>query len=463
MRVDEIIGIVKNYFSMALIALIALGIIFFLLYFIVYKKVLKGKKSLPKKRVLLLGMFIGYIFMVIGVTFLIRGSNYQGGMDLSLFSSYREAWHSFSARHWQSIYLNIVMFIPFGIIFPLLHPRLRKAGWTLGIAGLFTLLIESVQLLTGYGIFTVDDLVNNLLGAIIGYGITMGIISIIEKGIKRSLIYFSPIVLVIILSGSMFTYYDLKEFGNLSIVPIHKIDMRQVTTTIDVELNDSSMTVPMYKAPSYTKGATDKFVREFFERIHIDTSDTVDISYPDLGMYRINGVDSYNMSFQFRDGSYSLTDFSLLDNNIKPKDVDEETLKENLTKFGIEIPQDNKFQKVNTGVYEWTVDKKVNKNQLIDGAITASYYNDHTVKEIENQLVTYDKVRDVQIKSEQQAYNEILEGKFQIYVENNKLDTLQIHKVEVSYFLDSKGYYQPIYAFQSTVDGMDMIIEVPGI
>lgn len=202
MRLEEIIGIVRQYFYLALVALIVLGVIFFLAYFIVYKKVLKGEKSLPKKRVLLLGMFIGYVFMVIGVTFINRGSNFPGRMDLSLFSSYREAWYGFSARDWQSLYLNIVMFIPFGIIFPLLHPRLRKAVWTLGIAGLFTLLIESVQLLSGYGIFTVDDLVNNLLGAIIGYGITMGIISLKKKGIKQSFVYFSPLLLVIIFSGA---------------------------------------------------------------------------------------------------------------------------------------------------------------------------------------------------------------------------------------------------------------------
>ena len=169
------------------------------------------------------------------------------------------------------------------------------------------------------------------------------------------------------------------------------------------------------------------------------------------------------MSFQFLDGSYSYTDFSIFDEDIEPKDVDEETLKENLTKFGIDIPQDTHFQKVDTGMYEWTVDKKVIENQLIDGSLTANYYNDHTVKEIENQLITYDKVRDVQIKSEQEAYKEILEGKFQIFAENKMIDTLQIHKVEVSYYLDSKGYYQPVYAFQSTVDGMDMIILVPGI
>ena len=77
------------------------------------------------------------------------------------------------------------------------------------------------------------------------------------------------------------------------------------------------------------------------------------------------------------------------------------------------------------------------------------------MKRIENQLITYDKVRDVQIKSEQEAYKEILDGKFQYYSENKMIETLHIDKVEVSYYLDSKGYYQPVYAFHCTVDGME--------
>ncbi|SDN95792.1 VanZ family protein [Bacillus sp. OK048] len=185
MRLEEIISIVKEYFFLALIVVIVLGIIFFLMYFIVYKKLFGGKKSLPKKQLFLVGLFISYVIMVIGVTFLNRGQNYQDGMDLSLFTSYREAWYSFSVRHWQFVYLNIFMFVPLGIFLPILHSRFQKAVWTIGMAALFTLSIESVQLITGYGIFEVDDLFNNLLGAIIGYGIIMGLIIVKEKGIKR--------------------------------------------------------------------------------------------------------------------------------------------------------------------------------------------------------------------------------------------------------------------------------------
>lgn len=463
MRLAEILGIIREYFSLALLAVVVLGVIFFLLYFIILKRFFRDKKVISKKKLLLLGLFIGYMIMVIGVTFLNRGSNYQGGIELSLFSSYREAWYSFKIRLWQFIYLNIFMLVPFGLLFPLLHPRFKKSVWTIGAAALFTLSIECFQLITGYGIFEVDDLFNNLLGAMIGYGITMGLITMKEKGIKQSLVYLSPLLLVIILSVGIFTYYHLKEFGNLSIVPSHKVDMGQADITTDVNFNNKSLNVPIYKAPSFTKDAADEFVRNFFEKMQIDTSNMEDISYPDEGMYRIFGENSYDLSFLFLDGSYRFLDFSILDDGIKPQDADEETLAASLSKFGVEIPQEAKFQKVDTGIYEWTVDNKTKGSQLIDGVLTVNYYSDHTVKEFWDQLITYDKVKDVQIKSEQEAYHEVLKGKFQFFSGNDKIDTLQIHKVEISYFLDSKGYYQPVYAFESTLNGMDMTILVPGM
>ena len=401
--------------------------------------------------------------MVIGVTFLNRGPNLHSGMNLSLFITYREAWHNFSVRHWQFVILNIVMFVPFGILLPLLHSRFKRAIWTVGWAFLFTLSIESLQLITGYGNFEVDDLFNNLLGAIIGYGIFMGFITIKEKGIKRSFFYFSPLFLVVILFGSIFTYYHLKEFGNLSIVPIHRTNMTQATTTTDVQLDDHRKTVPIYRAPSYTKAAADEFVINFFEEMNVDTSNMEVISYQHEGVYWIGNGRSHNIWFDFLDGGYSYTDFSSFDEGMEPKDIDEETLKENLTKFGIDIPQDSHFQKVDTGTYEQTIDKKVIENQLIDGSLKVNYYNDDTVKVIEHQLITYDKVRDVQIKSEQEAYKEILDGKFQHYSENKMIETLHIDNVEVSYHLDSKGYYQPVYAFHCTVDGMEMTFQIPGI
>lgn len=463
MRLVEIIGIVKENFVLASAAIVILAMIFFLTYFVVYKKIFNGKKTISKKKLLLIGMLISYVIMVIGVTFLNRGPNYFNGIDLSLFSSYREAWNSFSVRLWQFVYLNIMMFVPLGMLLPLIHPRLQKARWTIGIAALCTFSIETVQLLTGFGNFVVDDLFNNLLGAIIGYGLMMGFFSIKNKTFKRLIVYFSPLLLVILLSGGMYTYYQLKEFGNLSITPSNTIDMSQATMVSNVSLGDNRVTVPIYKAPSYQKADADNFVQHFFEQLDVNKAEIDDISYPDLGYYRVHGEKSYSLSFYFLDGSYNFLDFSSSDDNIEPRQADEKKLKENLEKLGITIPSNAQFQQIDIGTYEWTVNKHISGNQLTNGSLTVFYYNDNTVKEINNQLITYEKVRDVEIKSEREVYEEILKGKFQFYVENSKIESLHVNQIEVSYYLDSKGYYQPVYSINITVDGINTDIFVPGI
>ncbi|MBS4207321.1 hypothetical protein [Bacillus sp. FJAT-50079] len=220
-------------------------------------------------------------------------------------------------------------------------------------------------------------------------------------------------------------------------------------------------TVPIYKAPSYTKATANDFVIAFFNKINLDAADLEVIYYQDEGVYWLRDENTYNIWFHYLDGSYRYKDFSSFDEELK--DADEEMLKEHVSKFGIEIPQASSFQQVDTGTYEWTVDKEVRENHLIDGFLTVKYYNDNTVKEIDNRFITYDKVRDVQIKSEQQAYNDLTEGRFTYYSENNNVKTLHITKVEVTYHLDSKGFYQPVYAFHSIVDGLETKILLPGM
>ena len=64
---------------------------------------------------------------------------------------------------------NVVAFIPFGIILPML--RKKKTG-VLQIAimtFIFSLIIESLQLYYKDGVFDIDDMILNTAGGIIGY------------------------------------------------------------------------------------------------------------------------------------------------------------------------------------------------------------------------------------------------------------------------------------------------------
>ncbi|MCR5357708.1 MAG: VanZ family protein [Lachnospiraceae bacterium] len=64
---------------------------------------------------------------------------------------------------------NVLLFIPFGILVPLMA-RFFKKWWNLVLAAFITsLLIELTQLITGRGYFETDDILLNTFGAFVGY------------------------------------------------------------------------------------------------------------------------------------------------------------------------------------------------------------------------------------------------------------------------------------------------------
>jgi glycopeptide antibiotics resistance protein len=64
---------------------------------------------------------------------------------------------------------NIVGFIPLGILLPLLFSPLRHWWKTTLTIFLISLSFETTQLITGWGMFDVDDLILNTLGGLAGY------------------------------------------------------------------------------------------------------------------------------------------------------------------------------------------------------------------------------------------------------------------------------------------------------
>lgn len=67
---------------------------------------------------------------------------------------------------------NVLAFVPFGFLSPLIVPRLWDFRIIVGSTVLFSFLIEAAQLLFRVGAFDVDDLILNTLGGGIGFFLT---------------------------------------------------------------------------------------------------------------------------------------------------------------------------------------------------------------------------------------------------------------------------------------------------
>ena len=106
---------------------------------------------------------IGYAFLILAETVLIRKSFVGEHIKIELFWS----WKQWSVQKNQ-ILTNVAMFIPIGAL----------AGWLwkwkgLLVAAGFSIAIGLLQLVTTRGLMEFDDVLHNMIGAVVGVGIVM--------------------------------------------------------------------------------------------------------------------------------------------------------------------------------------------------------------------------------------------------------------------------------------------------
>ena len=77
--------------------------------------------------------------------------------------------YSYKLNSFENLLGNIVVFIPYGFLFPYVIKRGRNFLVMLFNAFLFVLGIEIFQLFSAFGAFDVDDILLNCFGAGIGY------------------------------------------------------------------------------------------------------------------------------------------------------------------------------------------------------------------------------------------------------------------------------------------------------
>lgn len=487
MRIQDILRTIQENFYLALILLAVLTVVLGITYFLIYKKVLKGDKKLSKRRIVICFCLIGYLTMVAGVTFIGRGIREYGDSNLHFLSTYRAAWNSFSSVAWMQIILNIIMLTPLGILLPIVDKRFYKFKWTFGAAFLLTLSIETMQLITGYGVFDLDDIFNNTIGAIIGYGIVMAIMTFMKgkenraNKFKRSIIYLIPLVLVITSTIVVVGVYNAKEFGNLFIAYNYKINMKDIDLSWKIRINNDTKEVflsdnnkysiekvPIYKAEVYDRGYGEELFKDLLKHQDTDINEEIEVDpYSDMAIYWSRGEPSYNMSFYYNGGKYDYRDFSSFDEGVERIDIDKKIVLEKLAEIDITIPQSAIFIKPDeahqVGIFQWTVENHIDGDYITNGVLSAEYYNDNTLKGIGNNIVKYKKVRDVKIKSRKEIYKDIEEGKFKFHYNSKKIEKLNIEDMKLDYFLDTKGYYQPIYAVEVKINGKEDLLLMPAL
>ncbi len=78
--------------------------------------------------------------------------------------------YSYKLNSVENLAGNILVFVPFGFLLPLVSDECRKFSVVMVNAFAFVVGIEMFQLFSAFGAFDVDDILLNCLGAAMGYG-----------------------------------------------------------------------------------------------------------------------------------------------------------------------------------------------------------------------------------------------------------------------------------------------------
>lgn len=473
MPTNDILWLLRNYIILAFKVLIPILIIFLIGYFLVYKKLLKGTKTIKKSKVLLYSIILCYVVIVIGATFLGRTPSNSNNvkMNLNLFSSYVEAYHDIGVILLNNVLLrnlilNIMLFIPLGFLLPMCSDKLKKMYIVVPIGLFATLTIELTQHFNGYGIFEIDDALNNTIGTLLGYCIFMIFYKLKSKENWKKIIgYVIPIIATVGVFAGMLIGHRAQEFGNFDFENNYTIDMSSVNVQKEIELSNERKKMQVYKTEIITRDKARDIAINIFDKKGKLIDDTVDREAENLVVFKpirkdMNEEDA-SVVVYYIGGKYSYSDSSYIvikdDGSVEPvskiEDASEEKVRLALQNLGINIPENAKFGRDETrNQYLFSINMDRQENKLINGEIRCNYYSDKSIKYFENNIVTYDIVTEKEIISQQEAYQEILDGKFKGFT-IDEIKNILVKGVELEYQTDSKGFYVPVYKFDVLLNG----------
>ncbi|MCE5235661.1 MAG: VanZ family protein [Clostridiaceae bacterium] len=93
---------------------------------------------------------------------------YSYALNLRPFIWVREVYAMGAAKMFEQLLTNIVMFVPYGLLLPMVFDKLKKPMYTALVVLATTLAIETIQYFMGRSA-DIDDVIMNAVGGIAGY------------------------------------------------------------------------------------------------------------------------------------------------------------------------------------------------------------------------------------------------------------------------------------------------------
>lgn len=308
-----------------------------------------------------------------------------------------------------------------------------------------------------------------------------------KKNRKMIILYVLPIIVTVSVFLGIYIIYINQELGNLPFEYNYKINMKNIDIESKINFSDDISKQNIYYTKILKEDETKEIAKKLFENLSADIDERRTNIYEDEAIYYSNAY--HSIWVYYKGGTYNYTNFEIYsqksfnetctdednlynegvaietaNSDLKIKGASKEEIENALQKLGIEIPENAEFEEVTDGEYVFSINMEIQGNSLVDGKISLSYYKNEIISNLQNNLIKYDIINQKEIISEAQAYQEILEGKFQYNIYNiEKLESIVIENVQLQYAIDSKGYYVPTYVFGVKMNGDEGIIQIKAV
>jgi len=443
-------------------------VLIFVTGYLVYRKFFQKKYPLRLATFLSISFLLCWVMTVFALTTSDRPLMYTGQVNMSLFSGYVSAWNKWSLAEFQLIIFNMIMFLPLGMLLPFIHPKYKSFWRVFFISLTFTAGIEVFQLVTGKGIFELDDLFHNTLGSIAGYFLIMVFLLSIEKrklhwrALGKAFII--PLSFVGII-GLAFIVYETQEYGNIPYTPAVKQKMKDVDIQLETNLYETTSNACIYfnqniKNLDAARDFSQKVAKQFQLKqqggMGIDGENRI-FYYEDK-----NGTE-YSLNYFMQSGTWSFYE----QNREEMSQADIEKQKQLLESWFLEenlLPANAIYQHQHDSTIRWDIPKTNHLDSFCQdfsqGLLIVTLSNNEIPLDITYDIQNNKLIGEEEIISEQQAYKKLQNGEFSLFNPLVPGDALTITEVKLTYSYDTKGYYRPAYAFTGYVNNPENNIEI---
>ncbi len=478
----ELMEMVRSYLPLGIIAVVVFAGMIGIGYGLIYRKILKGSRQIGIGKLIWLVLFCGYLFVVCSLTLLDRGGGYKGRF-YPLFASYKEAWYEFSMQDWRNLILNIILFVPFGFLLPA-GIRWMQHFYRTTLCGLiFTLAIELTQFAAGRGVAEWDDVLNNTLGAMIGYGLFCIFYAVFLRKKQQEKLRVGvvlccqiPLLLTCLSYALIFGIYAGKDLGNLRSEEVTAFRKGSIQVSSDLSYDSSVQELAVYELQKRDRQECEEYAAQFFENLgdELDKDETIFYDTTDVFLSKKGNhfwMDVEGLTWDYTDfdsvfwGGDEEEDDREADNDTASPvtDAKEADIRACLEGYQVTLPTEAVFEKGEEGNYKFKVSNLIKDDRIYDGELDCTYYSNGKMESIYNQIRTGTYYGSYPAISEQEAYERLCAGRF--YLWNASADSYEItvDQVTLCYQKDSKGFYQPVYDFTVKINGEEDVIEIPAL